>query len=154
MATSAATQKLIDAAVQEAVAQVKTGLVATGSKPHLIDGLRKQLRQTAEHKQAQVKLFLSTLGGILMLQVLSDVAAGKTPFESVHDVRSLWFYLVPFGLVAWRQIHPAITASQIDSVPGVTIVPSQIDPVLPDVPTNEVVTPDTGGVPPEGDAAP
>lgn len=148
MATSAATQKAIDVAVQKALAKHAEGLVAAQSKPHLIGDLRKVWRQTAEHKAHQVKLFLSSLVGLVFLQVLSDVSDGKTPFSDVHDIRSLWFYLAPFLLVAYNQYRPRLGAAEVDSAPGVTIVPSQINPDLPDVPTIDTVT--TA----EGDAAP
>lgn len=119
---------------------VSAQVVQVASKPELIDQLRATWRKSAEHKAAQVKLFLSSLVGIVVLQAVSDLAAGKTPFSTVHDTRSLWFYLAPFALVAWRQRHPALTASQVDSAPGVTIVPEQV--AAPDDPV------------PEGDAAP
>lgn len=131
-------QLFVDSIIAGVADEAKKGLVVAASKPEMVDNLRKVWRKTAEHKAAQVKLFLSTLGGLLVLQVLSDATAGRTPFSSIHDLRDLWFYLAPVVLVAWRQYHPALTASQVDSAPGVTIVPDQVsdDPQPVDPPVD------------------
>jgi hypothetical protein len=134
-------QPAVDKTIADDLAATSAQVVQAASKPELVDQLRATWRKSAEHKAAQVKLFVSSLAGIVVLQVVSDLAAGKTPFSTVHDTRSLWFYLAPFVLVAWRQLHPALTASQVDSAPGATIVPTQVG--VPD--------PDPA---PEGDAAP
>lgn len=132
-------------AVDKTIA-TSAAVVQAASKPELVDQLRATWRKSAEHKAAQVKLLLSSLVGIIVLQMVSDLAAGKTPFSTVHDIRSLWFYLAPFVLVAWRQLHPALTASQVDSAPGATIVPAQVAPA-----SDPAADPDLA---PEGDAAP
>lgn len=168
---SAAVQAQIDAAVQAALTNATAGLVATGGKPHEIDNLRKVWRASAEHKAAQIKRFLSAMGAVLGLQLVSDFSTGKNPLEHFTDLRTAWFYLLPFALVAWRQLHPALTASQADSAPGVTIVPDQTadggmaveDTASPDLSAAGSITglggvpvaPDAVGAgPAEGDAAP
>lgn len=167
MATSVGVQKQIDDAVSVAVKTALASTVAVASKPDLIQNLRKTWRGTAEHKAAQVKLFLSTFFGMVVLQAIGDFASGKD-LSHLADRRALLTYLAPVALVAWRQIHPALTASQADSAQGVTIVPTQValpDPAVPDPAVPDPVVPDPAvvdppvvdpGVPvvPEGDAAP
>ncbi len=121
---SAAVQAQIDAAVQEALKSATAGLVQAASKPQEIENLRKTWRASAEHKAAQVKLFLSTLFGLVALQAVGDFSTGKD-LTHLLDTRALLTYLAPIALVAWRQIHPALTSSQADSAPGMTIVPEQ-----------------------------
>lgn len=62
------------------------------------------------------------------------------------DVKTLLAFIVPFAEVAWRQLHPALTASAADVAPGVTIVPDQLDsPVADlatDLPLDEIVSKD------------
>lgn len=162
-APSAATQKLIDEAVQTAVAQAGKGLVVAASKPQMVNDLRKTWRKSAEHKAAQAKRFVSILIGVFVLQVGGDIGAHKNPFAALHNGRDLLYYLAPFAFVAWRQYHPALTASQVDSAPGVTIVPEQVgtptpvaitpDPT-PDPTTDTVLPLVPDPVVPEGDAAP
>lgn len=102
---------------------VKT--VAVTSKPDQIEALRATWRKTTEHKIAQVKLFLSAFLGVLGLQVIGDLTAGRS-LSHLKDPHDLWTYLLPLGLVAWRQLHPALTASAVDSAPGATIVPAEV----------------------------
>lgn len=110
-------------------------LVVAASKPQAIGALRATWRKSAEHKAAQLKRFLLVLGGVLIAQIVPEVLAGKDPLVHFTDARTAWFYLLPFAAVAWRQLHPAMTASQADQAPGVTIVPDQVglpaDPVPP-----------------------
>lgn len=131
------------------MARAKTVVVV--SKPQHIDALRKTWRKSAEHKAAQVKRFFSALGAVLIAQLVGDFASGRDPLTHFTDLRTAWYYLLPFALVAWRQLHPAMTASQVDSAPGATIVPSEVDPgVVPD----PAPDPAPDNVAPEGDAAP
>lgn len=123
-------QPAVDTTIADDIA-ASAPAVKVVSKPELVANLRSTWRKSAEHKAAQVKRFVSALAAVVLAQVLSDVAAGKTPFTTVHDLRSAWFYLLPVVLVAWRQLHPALTATQVDSAPGATIVPAEVDPVDP-----------------------
>jgi hypothetical protein len=166
MAVSKKTQALIDQAVNEAVAATKVGLVAAESKPDQIEALRKTWRATAEHKRAQVVRFFSTMAGVLAIQVGGDLMAHKDPFAALHTGRDLLYFLGPVAYVAWRQMHPALTAAQVDAAPGVTIVPSQVgaqtvdvavdnaqvEVTLPDETPDAVVADVAADV--EGDAAP
>lgn len=152
-----------------------TPAISIGSKPQAIAALRVVWRQSAEHKIAQVERFVSAMVGVFLLQVGGDIAAHKNPFAALHTGRDLIYYLLPFVWVTWRQLHPAMTASQLDSAPGATIVPQQVglppvsvpapaptpvpaepvedtvtSPVVPGVDT----TPTGDGPPVEGDAAP
>lgn len=148
--TSAADQKLIDQAVAAALAQAQKGLVAAQSKPDLVAHLRKTWRGSAEHKAAQVKRFVYSLAGVVGLQLVSDAASGTDPLTHFTDAKTAWYYLLPFALVAWKQVHPSLSASEVDSAPGVTIVPDQVG-----APTVDVPAPDaTVQAPAEGDAAP
>lgn len=111
--------------------------IATGSKPDQIDALRKVWRQSGEHKAAQIKRFFSALGAVLFAQVAGDIGAGKDPLSHFTDARTAWYYLVPFAYIAWRQLHPSMTASQADSAQGVTIVPEQVGVVPEPAPEPE-----------------
>src|SRR4051794_21315439 len=101
-------------------------LTITGSKPELQTQLRDTWRKSAEHKAAQIKRFISALVAVLTLQLVGDVTAHKNPLEHFTDATTAWYYLIPLAYVAWRQIHPSMTASEIDSAPGATIVPEQV----------------------------
>ena len=103
-----------------------TSAVVASSKPALINELRSTWRASREHKVAQVKRFVSALVGVVALNVVSDISANKDPLAHVTDTRTAWYYLLPLAWVAWRQLHPALTASQVDSAPGATIVPAQV----------------------------
>lgn len=123
MALTKAQQAEVDKAVQAAL---KTAVTAA-SKPHLVDDLRKTWRKSAEHKAAQIKRLIIGMGSVLAIQIGGDILAHKDPFAALHTGRDLLYFLGPIAFVAWRQQHPAMTASQVDSAPGATIVPAQLD---------------------------
>ncbi len=153
MPTSVATQKLIDQAVQDALAAALKNTVATASKPQHINDLRKTWRKSAEHKAAQIKRFVYSLGAILAVQLVGDVQSHQNPLDHFTDVKTTWYYLIPFVYLAWKQAHPSMSASEVDSAPGVTIVPDQVVPH--DDPPPPPPPPGDGGDPlSEGDAAP
>lgn len=147
----------INAAIEVELAAAKKTLVSTNSKPQHISDLRKTWRKSAEHKAAQIKRFVSAMAAVLMANITGDLVAHKDPLTHFTDLRTAWYYLIPFAYVAWRQVHPAMTASQADSAPGVTIVPEQVG-----VPTPEPastydtfpVNPPPGEAPSSGGTAP
>lgn len=83
-----------------------------------IKALRKVWRSSAEHYRAQVVRFVLILGGLLVAQAVTDISQNQPLNHGITDTRSLLSYLVPVLYVAWRQVHPSLTASQVDSAPG------------------------------------
>lgn len=136
-------QAAVDKTIAEGIAEARAQLVQAAAKPELVDNLRATWRKSAEHKAAQVKRFVAALVGVVVVQIIADVSAGKNPLDHFTDAKTAWYYLLPFALVAWRQVHPSMTASQVDSAPGATIVPTQV--AAPGDATDPA---------PEGDAAP
>lgn len=133
-----AQQAAVDKTIAAALAEAKA--VQSASKPDLVNNLRATWRKSAEHKTAQIKRFAGALVAVVAAQLVADVSTGKNPLAHFTDTRTAWYFLLPFALVAWRQVHPALTASQVDAAPGVTIVPEQVGA--------------SDDAAPEGDAAP
>ena len=104
-----------------------------------VAALRSTWRKTAEQRAAQLWRFLRLFGGALVAQVVAQVVANGGDLSKIShlDQKAVVALLVGAGEAAWRQLHPAMTASQVDSAPGATIT---ADPLAP-VPTN-----DGGGV--------
>lgn len=144
----------INAAIEVELAAAKKTLVSTNSKPQHIKDLRKTWRKSTEHKVAQIKRFVSAMAAVLVANITGDVVAHKDPLAHFTDLRTAWYYLIPFAYVAWRQVHPAMTASQADSAPGVTIVPEQVGVPTPEpAPTVDSFPPaDPTPAPPGGTA--
>lgn len=126
-------------------------LTPTPASP-AVKALRKTWRKSREHYQAQVIRFLSLLGGLLAAQAVNDIQHHHRIFSEITDANSLFTYLVPVGYVAWRQVHPALTAAQVDSAPGATIVPEQVGVVNDGLPVEPTpVQTDNGPRPEDGD---
>lgn len=118
--------------------------VVIASKPLQIPALRSTWRKAAEQKVAQLWRFLRVAVVAFGTQIVGQVIANGDISAITHLDQKALVALVAGALeTAWRQFHPAFTASAADSAPGVTIVPAQVE------------TP-AGEVPPvvEGDAAP
>ena len=126
--------------------QALSQVVATASKPHAIDALRKTWRRSAEHFAEQVTRFVRLLVVSAIPVVVSAVSAA-TFSGSKFDPKTLLALLVPVFEVAYRQVFPALGAAAADAAPGVTIVPSQVgvpdnvNPVVPDAAPAPVVDP-------------
>lgn len=158
---------------------VATVAVVTGSKPEHIKALRATWRRSAEHKAAQIKRFVYAMAAVVSANVVGDIETHKNPLAHFTDLRTAWYYLIPFAYIAWKQVHPSMSASEADSAPGVTIVPEQVGlpvpapdttaevsdpsvaasdtPGLDTAPTGDVSADGTPAPPdyvPEGDAAP
>lgn len=103
-------------------------VVVVASKPEHVADLRRQWRKSAEHKAAQIKRFVYAMGAVVASNVMGDVMAHKDPLAHFTDTRTAWYYLIPFAYIAWKQVHPSMSASEADSAPGVTIVPDEVAP--------------------------
>ena len=87
--------------------------------------LRSTWRSTAEHYKAQAFRFVRIFLGVAVSQALASLATGTSPLSS-FDRKAVVAFLVPIAEVTWRQLHPALTASEVDTAPGATIVPSEV----------------------------
>lgn len=107
--------------------------VTVAAKPQAVPALRRTWRKTAEQRVAQlwrfVRLYVFTFAGQVLIQVVSTAVAGGVDITKL-DQKALAALLVPAAEVVWRQKHPALTASAVDTAPGATLVPDQ----LPDAP--------------------
>lgn len=105
-----------------------TPTVAVSSKPQHIKDLRRTWRKSSQHKVAQVKRFLYSMAGVVSANIFGDLESNRNPLAHFTDVRTSWYYLLPFAYIAWKQVHPEMGASEADSAPGVTIVPNEVTP--------------------------
>ncbi|MCW2545374.1 MAG: hypothetical protein JWM40_2926 [Frankiales bacterium] len=109
--------------------------VAVTPKPDAVPALRSTWRSTAEQKASQgwriLRLFLVALTG----QVLAQLTANGFDLDKIShlDQKAVVALLVAAAEAAWRQLHPALTASAVDTAPGATIVPAEVaaDPLTP-----------------------
>lgn len=89
-----------------------------------VSALRSTWRSTAEQYKAQafrfLRLFVLTLGPQLAQQYLST---GHLPHLNRAFITAV---VVPALEVVWRQLHPALTASQVDTAPGAAIIPTEV----------------------------
>lgn len=106
-----------------------------------VTALRSTWRTTAEQRAAQLwrilRLFLLALAG----QVIAQLTANGFDLDKIShlDQKAVVALLIGAGEAAWRQLHPALTASAVDTAPGATIVPEQVgapaaEPDLPEAP--------------------
>lgn len=106
-----------------------------------VAALRKTWRGTREHYSEQVKRFLRIFAGTLVPQLLA--------LDFHHVTRSALLALIaPAAEVTWRQLYPALGAAGVDTAPGATIVPEQVDLPVPDL-TAPDDTVDVGSIPAE-----
>lgn len=149
MTTKAQREAAFNAAVQEAVekamADAQAGLVAAQQKPELVSHLTSTWRKSAEHMAAQIRrFFILTL--LAAIPSLSDLLSGGR-----FDMKTLFAFITPFAYVALRQVNPELGAAQVDSAPGVTIVPDQVGVPTAEVPVEDaemqVALPDGEGGP-------
>lgn len=111
------------------MATVKT--VAVTSKPEHVPALRSTWRGTAEHYIAQGKRFLLVFLGAIVPQLLTNGLDNL----GIDTVRAL----APAALlVAIRQVWPELGAKAVDTAPGATIVPAEVDPAPDDKGAGEV----------------
>jgi hypothetical protein len=107
-----------------------------------VAALRSTWRTTAEQKATQawrvLRLFLLALAG----QVIAQLTANGFDLEKIThlDQKAVVALLVAAGEAAWRQLHPALTASAVDTAPGATIVPTQIGVLTKDSGLSQVVS--------------
>src|SRR5689334_4295560 len=89
-----------------------------------VAALRSTWRTTAEQKAAQayrvLRLFVIALAG----QVIAQLTANGFDL----DQKAVVALLVAAGEAAWRQLHPALTASAVDTAPGAAIVTPTPEP--------------------------
>lgn len=99
--------------------KTKAKTVVVAPKPEHVPALRALWRTVPEHYKAQAWRFVRIFAGALITAV---VALGPG-----HITVAAVVALIPGALeVAWRQFRPALTASQVDSAPGATIVPDEV----------------------------
>lgn len=105
-----------------------------------VDALRATWRKTAEQRAAQLWRFLRLFISALVAQIVAQVVANGGDLNKIShlDQKAVVSLLVAAAEAAWRQFHPALTASQVNTAPGATIT---VDPLSP-APT----TADGGGV--------
>ncbi len=102
-----------------------TKTVPVVSKPQHVPALRSTWRKTSEHYLAQARRFLIVFLGALLPQVLA------TGLDNLGT--DTLKALAPAALlVAVRQLYPELGAAGVDSAPGVTIVPAEVQPPLID----------------------
>lgn len=104
--------------------------------------LRAAWRRRAGQAAAQAGRFLRVFGAIAVPTLLHAVITGS--WMPSGGVMALVLLLAPSLEVAWRQLHPTITASQVDAAPGVIAAPTDDagQPLPPEVPP----TPDEDAV--------
>lgn len=98
-----------------------------------VDALRSTWRKTAEQRATQAWRFLRLAGIALAGQVLAQLTANGFDLDKIShvDQKAVVALLVGAAEAAWRQLHPALTASAVDTAPGATIVTAQ--PSAPDL---------------------
>ena len=107
-----------------------------------VQALRSTWRATAEQRATQAWRFLRLALIALIGQVFAQLAANNFDLDKIShlDQKAIVALLVGAAEAAWRQLHPALTASAVDSAPGATIVPAQVD--QPGAPTDVPAAPD------------
>lgn len=90
------------------------------SKPTLVPALRATWRKSTEHFIEQLKRFIRLTALSAIPSVSSLIAGGK------FDTRTLYAFILPFAEAAYRQVFPALEAAAVDSAPGATIVPAEV----------------------------
>lgn len=129
---TASQQQFVDAIIAGVEQEAKKGLVAAASKPELVIQLRKTWRKSAEHLAEQLARFMRLFLLGAPVPIVDVIVKGTGHF----DWETLLVALVPVGETAWRQVFPALGAAKVDQAPGVTIVPSQVDPQAVDIPVD------------------
>ena len=103
--------------------------VAVRPKPEQVAALRSTWRTTTQHRIAQawrfLRLYVFTFAGQVLVQVVTTALAGGVDVTQL-DRKALVALVIPAAEVVWRQKHPALTAAEADSAPGVTIVPDEV----------------------------
>jgi hypothetical protein len=111
-----------------------TPAVQTPTTPAIRAAWRRWYGQTA----AQAARFGRLFGVLAVPVLLHAVVTGSWSLSAGYT--SLLVLLAPTAEVAWRQAHPAVTASQIEAAPGVDAVPTDTsgqpitDPAVDDRP--------------------
>jgi hypothetical protein len=125
-----AQQDFVDGILAGVEQEAKAGLVVAASKPDLIKSLRATWRKSSEHVAEQLWRFVRLLSVASVIPIIDVIVRGSGHFDWV----TLLMAIVPVFETTWRQVFPALGAAKVDSAPGVTIVPDQVqaDQVAPD----------------------
>jgi len=99
-----------------------------------VSALRSTWRVTAEQRATQAWRFLRLALIALAGQVLAQLTANGFDLDKIShlDQKAVVALLVGAAEAAWRQLHPALTASAVDTAPGATIVPEQVGVTPPE----------------------
>ncbi len=84
-----------------------------------VPAIRSAWRTRAGQLGAQAARFLRLVVAAAVTQVLASLATGGGALDHL-DRKALVALLIPAVEVAWRQYHPAVTASDVPSAPGIT----------------------------------
>jgi hypothetical protein len=108
--------------------------VVVSSKPHLVDKLRSSWRTTGEQRAMQLWRFLRLTVTTLVGELFAQLVANGFDLTGLSHIgqKAAVALVVGAAETAWRQLHPALTASAVDSAPGATIVPAQLDQPAPE----------------------
>ena len=108
-----------------------------------IQALRRTWRRSAQHLIEQAWRFVRLTALASIPSVVDLINGGK------FDTKTLLTFLLPFAEVAWRQMHPSLTASRADAAPGTVTTAGGEDDGL--IPVPEPVPTDNGPRPEDGD---